>query len=247
MNTKELLLKSAVLLFGLTTIVQAESYSNVYFFGDSLTDSGTFGAIVGSNDHFSTNPGTVWSENLGASYGKSVKPVYSVSLAPPGYPINVNENNFATGSARINAQPASLSPAAFAPLAPFLPSVNTQVADFFAHGTLDPGALYAISGGHNDVFTQLDATQTPDAARSAIVTAANDLTTLVTRLQTGGYGTLLAGINTELSKTIRFGINGKTTISQPGADNGPLMPCWGCHSDRLYIGGWADAQTRRRM
>ncbi|PPD47771.1 MAG: hypothetical protein CTY13_05420 [Methylobacter sp.] len=42
---------------------------------------------------------------------------------------------------------------------------------------------------------------------------------MYTANQTGGYGTLLAGINTELSKTIRFGINGTTTISQPGADN----------------------------
>lgn len=202
---KNLILKSgaflAALLAGVTARVQASDYSNIYYFGDSLTDSGTFEAIVGSNDHFSTNPGTVWSQNLGASYGKSVTPAYSVSLTPAGFPINVNGNNFATGSARINAQPTNLSPAAFAPLAPFLPSVNTQVTDFFARGPLDPGALYAISGGHNDVFTQLDATQTPDAARAAIVTAANDLTTLVTRLQSGGARNVIVLGIMDITKT----------------------------------------------
>jgi outer membrane lipase/esterase len=39
---------------------------------------------------------------------------------------------------------------------------------------------------------------------------------------TGGYGTLLAGVTAELSKTMRLTVGGSTTISQPGARNSAL-------------------------
>ncbi|HOG03996.1 MAG TPA: hypothetical protein PLL14_08435 [Accumulibacter sp.] len=34
--------------------------------------------------------------------------------------------------------------------------------------------------------------------------------------QNGGYGTLLAGVNAELGKTLRLGLGASTTIGQPG-------------------------------
>jgi hypothetical protein len=40
--------------------------------------------------------------------------------------------------------------------------------------------------------------------------------------RTGGYGTLLAGITAELSKTLRLGVGASTTVSQPGARNSAL-------------------------
>ena len=40
--------------------------------------------------------------------------------------------------------------------------------------------------------------------------------------QTGGYGTLLAGVTAELSKTMRLTLGGLTTISQPGARNSAI-------------------------
>ena len=40
--------------------------------------------------------------------------------------------------------------------------------------------------------------------------------------RTGGYGTLQAGINIKLNKIISVGINGLTTISQPGAQNSSI-------------------------
>ena len=53
----------AILLAGTFANAQARDFSNAYFFGDSLTDSGVFRPVFGPNDHFSTNPGTVWSQN----------------------------------------------------------------------------------------------------------------------------------------------------------------------------------------
>jgi phospholipase/lecithinase/hemolysin len=78
----------AALLYGVAAGTQAgdQSYSNLYFFGDSITDSGTFRPLVGPNARFTTKPGTVWAENLGANYGKSVTPAYAVYPAtPPGF------------------------------------------------------------------------------------------------------------------------------------------------------------------
>ncbi|MEI7431420.1 MAG: hypothetical protein WCL27_13280, partial [Betaproteobacteria bacterium] len=47
-----------VLLVGALTGAQAGNYSNIYFFGDSLTDSGVYRPILpNAYDHFSTNPG----------------------------------------------------------------------------------------------------------------------------------------------------------------------------------------------
>ena len=40
--------------------------------------------------------------------------------------------------------------------------------------------------------------------------------------KTGGFGTLLAGINADLSKTMRLGIGASTTLSQPGARNSSI-------------------------
>ena len=158
---------AVTLLAGAFGNAQAGDYSNVYFIGDSLTDSGTFRPVFGLNDHFSTNPGTVWSQNLGARYGLAVTPAYAASLPSP-FAFNpvVSGNNFAVGSARINAAPTDPAGAA-------IPPMSAQVSALLARGTLDPGALYSLSGGHNDVFAQLSG---GSGAQAAIVTAANDLT-----------------------------------------------------------------------
>lgn len=185
-------------LAGMLGNAQAGDYSNVYFFGDSLTDSGVYRSVFGSNDHFSTNPGTVWSQNLGGRYGNSVIAAYSAASTganPAPYVFNsiVNGNNFGVGSARINTAAAS-GPGVN------IPSVSGQVSDILARGPLDTKALYALSGGHNDVFTQLSA-GTDASALAGIVTAANDLTSQVTRLQSAGAHNLIVVGIMDLTKT----------------------------------------------
>lgn len=170
----------AILLAGLIGGAQAGNYSNVYFFGDSLTDSGVYGPLVGGNNHFSTNPGKVWSQNLGASYGTAVTPAYAAAGTGPGpapYAFSSigNGNNFGVGSSRINAAAAGQGIN--------IPPVSGQVSDLLARGPLDSKALYAISGGHNDVFTQLSGGA---GAIPGIVTAAHDLTAQIVRLQSAG-------------------------------------------------------------
>ncbi|MEI7612264.1 MAG: SGNH/GDSL hydrolase family protein, partial [Betaproteobacteria bacterium] len=132
-------------------------------------------------DHFSTNPGTVWSQNLGAAYGIAVSPAYAAQpkTSPMAFSHIASGNNFATGSSRINLA-TSTSPASA-----LIPPVSAQVTQMLARGSLDPKALYVISGGHNDVFAQISSGSNA-AAAAGIIAAANDLTTQVTRLQSAG-------------------------------------------------------------
>ena len=183
------------MLTGMAIVAQAGDYSNVYFFGDSLTDSGVYGPILPNPyNHFSTNPGKVWSQNLGADYGFAVSPAYAAQLNNPVVfsPI-ASGNNFATGSARINL-PTTTSPPAL------IPPVSTQVTQMLARGPLDSNALYAISGGHNDVFAQISAGSNA-AAVTGIVTAANDLAAQVTRLQSAGARHLIVIGIMDMTKT----------------------------------------------
>lgn len=88
----------AALLAAMAGGAQAGDYANVYFFGDSLSDNGAYAPIVGPNARFTTNPGTVWTDNVGANYGKSVSTAYAAPANGIGAfaPIS-SGNNFAVG------------------------------------------------------------------------------------------------------------------------------------------------------
>jgi outer membrane lipase/esterase len=132
---------------------QAAQFSNVYVFGDSLSDAGTFRpflaslglppALVQTMGRYTTNPGPVWSE-LVASY-------YGITPAPS----NVTGGTiFAQGGARIAGTPGVNTP-------PGQPerTITTQVTEYLTRSgnVADPNALYAVWGGANDVFFNLGA------------------------------------------------------------------------------------------
>lgn len=180
----------AALLASAIWDAQGADFSNLYIFGDSLSDSGTFGPIVGAGryDRFTTKPGTVWAENLGASYGRSVTPAYTaLPGAPLVFSLNATGNNLAIGGALINSAPSD-------PSAANLPPVSAQITGFLARGSIDSRALYTLWAGGNDVFAQFVASAgaNPSVAhQAAIATAANDLTAQVTRLQAAGARNLV--------------------------------------------------------
>jgi outer membrane lipase/esterase len=184
---------------------QAGQYSNAYFFGDSLTDAGVFAALpgVGANDHFSTNPGTVWAQNLGAKYGVSVTAAYATNPANNPYTFSsvASGNDFAVGMGRVNLAPT------LQPEAVNIPSMSTQVTDFLARGAVDPNALYALSSGHNDVITQYMAlpanggTTSLADAQAALVTAAGDMAAQVARMRAAGARYLIVVGITDITKT----------------------------------------------
>jgi outer membrane lipase/esterase len=57
---------------------------------------------------------------------------------------------------------------------------------------------------------------------SAGFVGGNNALLLPTANQTGGYGTLLAGVDAKLSRTLRLGVGASTTIDQPGQRNSAI-------------------------
>jgi outer membrane lipase/esterase len=197
----------AGLMLGALASASANEYSNLYSFGDSLSDAGVFAPLVGANSRFTTNPGTVWAEDLGAHYGRAVSSAYSASLT--GFSLNSTGNDFAIGGARTNDTPGVLS-GPLAPLAAILPSVNTQVSGFLARGPVDSNALYSVWAGANDIFTQMGvvgAGGSVAGAQTATMKAANDLVAQISRLQSAGVRNLVVISVPDIGAT-PFGVSG---------------------------------------
>ena len=124
-----------VLTPGFAGSASAQSFSDVVVFGDSLSDSGNAAAGLGlpAGTSFTTNPDPVWAEIVAGAFGASG----SNSLA--GGP------NYAFAGACVNpATPCTQDT---------VPRVTQQIDMHLSArgGSADPGALYALWGGANDV------------------------------------------------------------------------------------------------
>ena len=179
----------------LSSVAHAREFSNIYVFGDSLSDAGTYAGALGlppAYAKFTTNPDNVWSEDLAARYNKSMSPVYSTegfTFTPDG-----TSNNFAVGGARVELEPGVLG-GPLAAMAPYVPTVNDQVNQFLSRGPLDRKALYSVWAGANDIFTQFAdvAGQAIDVpvALANLQTAAEAEGAQITRLQKAGAKNLI--------------------------------------------------------
>ncbi|GAB3729064.1 autotransporter domain-containing protein [Luteimonas pelagia] len=161
-------LLAAALAFACAPAFADSPFSSTVFFGDSLTDAGTFrpaliqfagpeAAILG---RFTTNPDLVWAEWLAGYYGGD------------GNPANQGGDNYAVGGARTGTDTAG----------PFgaIPSVTSQVQAYLAAngGRADADALYTVWAGANDLFAITDPSTAPlqiGAAVTAHVTAIGTL------------------------------------------------------------------------
>ncbi len=124
-----------VLSLGFAGSASGQSFSDVVVFGDSLSDSGNAAQANGlpEGNSFTTNPDPVWAEIVAEAFGASVRN----SLA--GGP------NYAFAGACVNpATPCTQD---------IVPTVTEQIDLYLSArgGSADPGALYAIWGGANDV------------------------------------------------------------------------------------------------
>ena len=117
-----------------STVVHAAQFSNLYVFGDSLSDVGQFSTVTGGlvppaslgyfDGRFSNGP--VWVDYLAAALGVS----------------STTQTNFAIGGASTGTQNSSL---------PGLPGLQQEIAGFTqAVPQADPKALYVIWAGAND-------------------------------------------------------------------------------------------------
>ena len=92
-------------------------FTNVYFFGDSLTDSGSYKPVLPPGTGlFTTNPGPVWSQVFAQRYGLTA------------IPANQGGTNFAQGGARVTGLPGVPNSPPTGTATP----IATQVAQFVA-------------------------------------------------------------------------------------------------------------------
>lgn len=172
----------------------AAQFSNAYFFGDSLTDAGSFKPVLPPGTGlFTTNPGPVWAQAFGQYYGFAITPA------------NQGGTDYAQGGARVSQLPGvPNSP----PTATAVP-VATQISQFLAKGPADPNAIYTVWAGANDLFTQLGLAQagliTPADVQTNLATAATQLAAQVAILRNAGAQYIIVWNLPDVGKT-PFGV-----------------------------------------
>lgn len=165
----------AALIAGLvaTTPALAADYSDTIFFGDSLSDAGTYAPFLPpGTGRFSTNPGPVWSEILADGLGFD------------GSPVAQGGTNFAAGGARITQLPG-VPPS---PPTADAPPIRTQVTTYLtlSGGAADPDALYFMWAGANDIFVAAGGAIPPDQIQAYLQTTAAEQAGEIARLAAAG-------------------------------------------------------------
>jgi outer membrane lipase/esterase len=150
-------------------------FSNSYFFGDSLTDSGSFKPVLPPGTGlFSTNPGPVWSQVIADRLGTTAKPA------------DQGGTNYAQGGARVTQLPGVPDQPPTGTAVP----IATQVTQFLAKGPIDSNALYSLWGGADDIFYNVGAAQagaiTAAQVQANVGQSAVELVAQVARLQAAG-------------------------------------------------------------
>lgn len=156
-------------------------FSNFWVFGDSLSDAGSFKpALPPGTGLFTTNPGPIWTTVLAERYGLTSTPA------------NQGGNDYAEGGARVSQQPGV--PPNF-PLTANATPVLTQISQYLSQGAADPGALYSVWAGGNDLFTQFSLLQagqiTAAQLQANMALAAGQLVGGVAQLQAAGAHNIL--------------------------------------------------------
>jgi outer membrane lipase/esterase len=164
----------------------AAQFNQFYFFGDSLTDAGTFGA------RFTTNPGPVWAQVLAQRNGSTATPATQ------------GGSDYAQGGARVTQLPG------FPPIAPTGSAVPiaTQIQTYLASGPVNTRALYSVWGGANDIFFQLGLVQagaiSTTQAQANIGLAATQLAQQVGVLSAAGARYIMVFNLPDIGKTPAF-------------------------------------------
>ena len=94
MSKRMLLVSAFATGMGFVSGEAAAQFHQFYFFGDSLTDAGSFKPILPpGTGEFTTNPGPIWAQALAQRYGSTATPA------------NQGGNDYAVGGARVTQLP----------------------------------------------------------------------------------------------------------------------------------------------
>jgi outer membrane lipase/esterase len=189
---------AAAILLACGSAAWANDYAGLFVFGDSLSDAGAFTNLVGPNaNRFTTNPGTVWAQNLGSRYGLAVTPGFALNPLTAQFAAT-GGNDYAVGGARNTGTPGVFSLSApnealGSAIAGNIPPIASQVSTHLGqvNGTANPRALYAIWSGANDIFYQAGivgamGTSVLPQALTAVGTAAGDEIAQIGALRAAG-------------------------------------------------------------
>jgi outer membrane lipase/esterase len=172
----------------------AAQFNGFYFFGDSLSDAGSFKPVLPpGTGKFTTNPGPVWAEVFAQRYGFTATPA------------NQGGTDYAEGGARVTQLPGVPNTPPTGTATP----VATQVQNFLGKGAVNPGALYSVWAGANDVFFQLGlaaaGAATPAQVQANLTTAATQLVQQVGALSNAGARYIMVFNLPDIGKT-PFGV-----------------------------------------
>ena len=168
-----------LLLSGAAAQAANNSFSNIYLFGDSLTDSGAFaGQLIpnGSGGFVSLPTGARWTIDNASNHADVLagKLGLAVTAANAASTLGSSGNNFAQGGAQslTYATGASLPGGATQTAGPGgldIRDLPQQIQDYLAaHGNkADPSALYFVWSGGNDIPTAAAAGSTSAALSTA--------------------------------------------------------------------------------
>jgi outer membrane lipase/esterase len=150
-------------------------FSGIYFFGDSLTDMGSFKPVLPPGTGlFTTNPGPMWALPFAQHYGFTATPA------------NQGGNDYAYGGGNVTALPGYPD----APPTSSAVPIVTQISQHLAKGPLDPSAIYSVWGGANDMNATLEKVftgqMTQAQAQAYMAGVAQDLVAQVARLSAAG-------------------------------------------------------------
>lgn len=165
-------------------------FSNTVFFGDSLTDNGSYKPVLPPGTGlFTTNPGPVWAQLLADRYGTTAAPS------------NQGGTDYAYGGARVTAHPGFPDQPPTASAVP----IALQVQTYLGGGRADGNALYSIWGGANDIFVALGQLQsgaiTPAEAQTNVAIEAQAVAGMVGQLQAAGANYVMVWNLPDIGKT----------------------------------------------
>jgi len=197
-------LRAAVMAALLSPAVFAGgSYSNIYFFGDSLTDTGAFAgqAIPNGSGGFIILPADArWTTNNAANHANILAGKLGLSVSPSNAAssLGTSGNNFAQGGAQSVTYatgatlPNSSSTQTAGPGGLDIRDLPQQVQDYLSAngGKADPKAVYFVWSGGNDIPTAAGAGSSN--AANVATAAANNLATQVGVLSNAGAKLIIA-------------------------------------------------------
>ena len=188
---------AAALVLAAAPAMAGQQFDGAVFFGDSLTDSGHFQnqlppSVQPITGKFTTNPAWVWAEYLADHYGAN------------GRTDNQGGDNYAQGGSRVTVQNGAAE------------STVSQVGRYLAAngGKADPGTLYTVWTGANDIFAIAGGAAPP---QQTIATAVGGVVQIVGTLDAAGARYILVPTLPDMGITpnaIAAGPAGQAALTQ---------------------------------